>query len=292
MKFSALDIPDSNADLAGWLEQHLVGVELADVIAGLEVFRHETGDAPALDTVLNGRQPAVLDQGLAALTEPQLISLLRHPRLLLPLQERVLTYGGRYWQDQPISPEQRRLIEAGWAAVSDRTSPASTRPPVAAGGGIPTRRTPWAKVLSIAALVLVAVFGWRQFQSPTPTPPGWGWDKPGALASNLPARDYLNSLADAANDWFKKRPDDAAALRSRIEQFRAGCDTLIAAPHTPLAAADRDWLRERCAVWRGKLDGHLAALQAGQSVEEVRDAADATISKLMTAIRDRAATVG
>jgi hypothetical protein len=138
----------------------------------------------------------------------------------------------------------------------------------------------------------VAVFGWQAWQRPLPQEApvaGWGWDRPGALASHLPADEYLLHLANAAQDWFKRRPETAEGLRIRIEEFRHGCDTLIAAPHTPLAAADRAWLVERCTAWRGKLDEHLAALAAGSPVPEVRDAADATVNKLMTALRDRAA---
>lgn len=290
MSFTVLDIPDSNAELAVWLEQHLLGLHLADVIAGLEVFRHETGAAPSLDSVLNGRQPELLERGLQALSEPQLISLLRHPRLLLPLQERVLTRGGKHWQEQPLSPEHRRIIEQGWAELERTTAPAAAAANTT-NGGIAARRAPWARVLSIAALLLVAVFGWQRFQQEHPAPTGWGWDKPGALAAAGSPREYLEQLAAGANDWFNKRPETPEALRTRIEQFRHGCDTLIAAPHTPLAQADRDWLRERCTAWRGKLDEHLAALDSGTPVLEVREAADATINKLMTALRDRATTV-
>jgi hypothetical protein len=131
--------------------------------------------------------------------------------------------------------------------------------------------------------VLVAVMAFW----PTPPKPGWGWDRPGALAVDLNAPEYLNHLADGANEWFKKRPETRQDLEQRLREFRRGCDTLIAAPHPQLSDADRDWLVERCRVWSGKLDQHVADLQTGTELTRVRDAADETIRKLIQALRDR-----
>ena len=117
---------------------------------------------------------------------------------------------------------------------------------------------------------------------------GWGWNRPGALADDLPPGVYLDRLADAAGEWFKKRPDDPIALARRIGEFRQGCSVLILSPHKPLSARDRAWLVEKCRAWAAKLDAHLAALEAGASAAKVRDDADATISKLIEALRDRA----
>jgi hypothetical protein len=47
-------------------------------------------------------------------------------------------------------------------------------------------------------------------------------------------------------------------------------------------------LVEKCRVWAAKLDAHLAALEGGVSAAKVRDDADATINKLIEALRDRA----
>ena len=122
-------------------------------------------------------------------------------------------------------------------------------------------------------------------------PTGWGWDRPGALKSNIPADEYLNSLADSANEWFNKRPESPRDLATRIAQFRKGCSTLILADHQPLAEEDRTWLVEKCRAWAEKLDAHLVAIEAGQEVDSVRAAADETINKLMTAMRNRASEI-
>jgi len=104
----------------------------------------------------------------------------------------------------------------------------------------------------------------------------------------LPPGVYLDRLADAAGEWFKKRPDDPNALARRIGEFRQGCSVLILSPHKPLAAQDRAWLVEKCRAWAAKLDAHLAALEGGASAAQVRDEADATINKLIAALRERA----
>ena len=70
------------------------------------------------------------------------------------------------------------------------------------------------------------------------------------------------TLPSAASDWFKKRPEEPAAVAKRITEFRQGCSMLILAKHAPLSPEDRQWLVERCRLWARKLDDHLVALEA------------------------------
>ena len=177
MTLIALDIPDSDAELPSWLEGRLTGLDLADAIAGLEVFRDRPESPPSLDSVLSGQQAALLERGLSVLQPTQLRTLLRHPRLLLDLQERVLVHGGAYWRQRSSDPAQQRLVEIGWTAVESHIAPQSQR---GSGGGIAARRAPWAKLLTAAVLLLGAFIGWQQYQSRLTPTTGWGWDKPGA----------------------------------------------------------------------------------------------------------------
>lgn len=290
MSFLVLDIPDQDSELPAWLERELVGLHLADLIAGLEVFQGEPRHDMELDTALEGNLEAVLEHGLGALTDQQVRNLLQHPRLLAPLQERVLLEGGAHWERIPLSRPHEQLTADCWTSVCAAGSPRVARPdPVPRGNPAEARRFPWAVTLSAAALLLVAVFGWQQFSSRQPA--GWGWNKPGALADAATAPDYLLQLAAGANDWFNKRPDTPEDLATRLTQFRKGCETLIAAPHRPLAPEDRAWLVERCQAWSSKLETHITALESGADVEEVRADADATINKLIEALKQRAAQV-
>lgn len=291
MGLRSLDIPERNDELASWLERELLDVHLLELVAGLEAFRSAPAEAPAIEDLLGDECEAVLTSGLSALTTAQLQALLRHPRRLLDLQELVLEQGGDYWQRLPTPPQTQSLVDTAWAQIQSHLTTPSTGASLARTVR-PQRRQMLSRILAVAALICVGVWGWWKFQAPPAAPPGWGWDRPGALTMNLSPPEYLNHLAAGAQDWFNKRPDTADALRTRLEQFRHGCDTLIAADHPQLAARDRDWLRERCTAWRGRIDEHLAALAATSEVAAVRSEADATVNKLIQALRDRAAQVG
>jgi hypothetical protein len=99
---------------------------------------------------------------------------------------------------------------------------------------------------------------------------------------------YLNRLAGVANEWFDDRPATADDLAVRLGALRTGCTRLIVAGHAGLPMAEREWLVERCRAWAGKLDDAVHALEAGATVEGVRDDVDATVRGLIAALRDRA----
>ncbi|MCA9056071.1 MAG: hypothetical protein KDA75_19700, partial [Planctomycetaceae bacterium] len=134
MSFTVLDIPEDHAELATWLEQRLVDLDLADVVAGLEVFESRPADATSLLEILGDNRQDVLTQGLAALDSGQVQQLLRHPRLLLQLQELVLADGGPYWRRLPVSQELQRLVNTGWDPVNPAVD-ATAHQTTAVGGG-------------------------------------------------------------------------------------------------------------------------------------------------------------
>jgi len=143
------------------------------------------------------------------------------------------------------------------------------------------------------AAVLVAVVLYDRARpgpqvSVTTAPSGWGWNRPGALPRDVPPAEYLNKLADAASEWFKKRSDDPAALAKRLAEFRQGCSVLMLSEHRPLSPDDRTWLVLKCRTWAAKLDAHLAGVEAGEDPSKVRAEADETIDKMIRALRERA----
>lgn len=286
----SLDIPETQRELVAWLESHLLGMQLGDLVSELQAVHGARADGPSLEQVCGGKLANVLQYGLGTLEINQLRELLQHPQLLLSLQDEIVQHGGEHWMQRPLRREEEVALASQWKLLESVMSP-----PVVAPAS-PAARRGWfgraaiAAVLSAAATLTVA-FSLRDRLVPAPAP-GWGWEKPGALAVKLPPREYLNHLADAAQDWFKKRPENAPDLARRVAQFRQGCSTLILAEHAALAPADRDWLRERCRAWATKLDAHLAAIEAGEDIATVRAAADETVNKLIKAIRDRAQAVG
>lgn len=301
MRLIALEIPDDAADLAGWLEGHLTGLDLGMLVAELEAM-HEHGQrfpALTLENILGSQRDAVLSQGLAVLPHDRLRQFLRYPWFLLELQELILTSDDQYWrrraQHAPPDPRLTDAMERTWgwleanvlgstvasASASDRNGLRLGSSP----SNVPTSPGRWRyvalSVVAAAATVLLAVFVqqsplWNKERPDVAAgafaaaAPAWGWSRPDALPQNLPPGAYLNHLADAAQDWFKKRPEDKAALARRIAEFRQGCSVLIQSGHRPLAATDRDWLVGKCRDWAAKLGTQLTALDAGKDPLEVR----------------------
>lgn len=301
MKTVLLEIPDDPALVPSWLEDQLVGEGLRELVSDLTaVHGNPPASRPALEAVFADQLEQVRESGLSVLNQNQVRTLLTHPALLWDLQEDLLTSGGEYWQsrlaENPLSQED---LDRGWDRLQTALSedsflsdPATTRTPTTPK--VAWFRRPWLVSLATAAGVLLMVHFWDATINPPqqPTVATWGWDKPGALPQDVAADVYLNRLADAADQWFNKRPETRQALARRIIQFRQGCSTLILSEHKPLTPEDRQWLIEKCQAWAAKLDGQLTALEAGVNLSVVREASDETIQNLITALRKRAETVG
>ncbi|MBT4863886.1 MAG: hypothetical protein HON53_02035 [Planctomycetaceae bacterium] len=299
MSLHSVNIPGETADLADWLEEHLLGLELAALVAELlAVSPVEAQPPPTLDDVFGEDLSRVLDVGLSAVPPDRLRVLLRQPQLLLNLQERILIDGGDYWREQSSNRDDvQDLAESGWhslsAALRHPASPRSQRRQVTLQMG--WRRRPWIVSLATASCLLVAVFTWDAFLRPQPASvaSGWGWNPSDALPQDVPADVYFTRLADGADEWFKKRPETAKDLALRISQFRQGCSTLILADHRPLSAEDSKWLIGKCREWAVKLDQYLAAAEADDpNVQEIREQTDETVHKLIQALRMRGKGAG
>jgi hypothetical protein len=150
----------------------------------------------------------------------------------------------------------------------------------------------WTVAWAVAATVLAMALAMRQVPPPVgelvvPTN-AWGWVRPGAFPSHAPRTEYLNHLADAAEEWFQSRPDRADLLALRIGVFRQGCSLLILSDHPPLDAADREWLNENCRAWSARFDGYLIALEAGGDLFVIGRQADRTVETIEASLRARA----
>lgn len=289
MKLHALTIPEDDAQLPSWLERQLVGPHLAALIAELEAVHGRPKSPLGVDEVIGGQLPDVLDRGLRTLPRETIQRLLTQPRLLVELQARVLVEGSSYWDTVAAdSPELRDMSDKGRRRFPEFLR-RDDQPATIAIRVAWFQRPLFVSLVTTAAVLCVvfAVFHWQSSEVPVQT--GWGWNKPGALREDVAADDYLNSLADAAEDWFNQQPQDPRALAARISQFRQGCSTLILADHEPLSADDRQWLVGKCRAWAGKLDGHIADLESGRDPSEVREEASATVTSLISALRTHAA---
>ncbi len=294
MNAHVLDIPEDPNELASWLDRHIAGLELAELVAELSAIQQNTPpkDVP-LEAVLGDRRKAVLSQGLSVLPHAILGRLLRHPQLLFELQDEILLSGGPYWDRIPQdTPRRAGLIHHGTRRVNALFQSLAIEPDLD-DSGLEILETPWWKrpailAMAAAAMILIAlIIGWQLNTAKSSSP--WGWNRAEALADSGRPDLYLDQLAEAAEDWFKVRPEDRAGLTQRVEQFRAGCRQLIAAPHTALAPADRAWLVERCRAWMSKLEANLNSLEQGQEPLQVRDDVDKTVRKLIDTLHAKAA---
>ena len=302
MNLSALDIPESPAELAWWLEDQVVGLHLLETVAVLEAFRAKPprGTQPPMESklsaVLDGRLAAVLAQGLRVLSATELRQLLTQPRLLLELQELVLRDGGEAWFSRPVTAEHRQLVDEGWQQLHGalgiapetvaQTRPASTAKNARAiATPAPVTRRWLLAGMTVAAALAFSIFLLAQ-------PQAWGWDTPGALAVNLEPKPYLQHLAGLAEQYYQQPRDSRTQLEVTLRAFRHSCDTLIAAPHMQLPPDKRTLLKQLCRQWAAKLDVHLAELEGTGDVVKIRGEADQTIRGLVQRLQDEAAGVG
>jgi hypothetical protein len=300
MNLIALEIPDDPAALPGWLDRLLVGLDLAALVAELSaVHGPETDHATSVHELLGDQRDAVLAGGLAALPPDRLRRLLCLPRLLLDLQELVLTSGGPYWERlSSPSREHQEHVERGRRhldlILATEARKETRRPDVIPlSRHVAWYRRPWVVSLATAAAVLAVVLVHERSRPQAPitvaaAASAWGWNRPGALAEDLPSAAYLNRLADGAHEWFDQKPADPVALARRIAEFRQGCSRLILSEHKPLTPDDRTWLIEKCRGWAVRLDAHLAAVESGRDPVAVRAETDQTVSHLIEALRMKA----
>jgi hypothetical protein len=326
MTLHVLEMPEDPAQLGHWLERQLVGMRLAELAAELAAVHPETADDPAsFGEILGDSESAVLEEGLRGVPAESLRKFLLHPLALLELQGRVLAEGGAYWDRvRPPTDRRERDLRRDWGRLQaqigaflseEAVGPAASPGPeilpfrgeapaaaiAAAGRGRPRAWGRMFGALAAAVILVLATLAWPtirddrqggQGAAPVASAAAWGWARDGALGKELPRADYLEGLAKAGEEWFDARPADALALARRLGELRLGCSRLILSPKEPLNDEDRAWLTERCRAWAVAIDGHLTSLEGGADPVAVRDAADATVRKLIDALRNRARPAG
>ncbi|MBY0457041.1 MAG: hypothetical protein K2V38_06875 [Gemmataceae bacterium] len=281
-------IPDDPADVPAWLEAHLLGPDLDQLAAELEVVHNPPDTSPLLADVLGSAAPAVLARGLAALPRPALKLLLRNPSLLPELRELVLIEGEAYW-DRYLKSEASAATRVV-ARVQRAIAPAAPR--VRWAGYVAT-------VFATAAAVLVAVYFAGGLRRPDGLPPppetassGWGFQKVEQLPRPATDAQTLTALADLADEFGKKQPATAPELLRRLIEFREGCGALQLAADLPLSEPQARWLKLRCGDWAAEVDGHIRGLEAGGDLTAVRAAATRTATQAAAELRDRASRAG
>lgn len=156
MKLLTLEIPDDPALAPEWLESHLMGLDLHQVVTELSILG-DTDDATSasLTDVLGDRAAEVLQLGLRSLSTEQVRRFLKQPQLLLDLQRLVLDQGGEYWTTVPERPDAREKSRRAWENVKAAIHASAPKSELARPA--PGLRHPWI-IAGIGWLSAVAVF--------------------------------------------------------------------------------------------------------------------------------------
>lgn len=276
-------IPDDPKAWAGWLEQHLVGLRLRDVIDELRLLPGSTS-TPLQDLLNQNQLSQVRQGGLSALPMNQIRGLLGSPESLLELQEEILINGGEYWASLPPAEDLKQATERVRRKLKNALSPeqrgkTSLEKPTATR----TRSKFVVGLVSAAAILLIGVFAWRM----QPAGSGSILGQPGLLANDVSSSAaYFNRIAAAGNEWFDEHPCDSAQLISLLTNVSNDCQILIDADHKALSIAERDWLVAKCTNWKNKFDATLVSLQSAQlTFELAKREADDTMHKLVAALQ-------
>ena len=289
MTIISLTIPDDAAAWPEWLERQLVGLHLRDLIDELHVIAPPEEPAPSLNEVIQGQREDVLQRGLSVLESDRLSLLIRHPELLLELQELVLIEGGPHWQSIPVAEETQtsanRVAHQVQEALKSENDATATPARQRDSSEFHKTRRIYIVAVAIAASVLV-VLGIRSQFTPKPSI-AFVWEQPESLDSSLSPEEYGESLSKSLDDWwFSERPDTKAELAARLQRFHAGCETVIAAKHPQLTLEQRELLVTKCKNWLAKIDKHLADVKAGGSnLAALRESSDETVRATVNALK-------
>lgn len=246
-------------------------------------------ESRSLSDIIGPPTESDLANGLADLSMTQLRLLLANPGALVELHEFVYLNSIESWFDREnVNTEQPELIRLrqnilkanSLAKTSFLPEPTTIRFP---------RRSLLLSMLVAATVLLIGGLAW--LLSPDSNPGDqWGWLAESSMPQNVDSSNYLLALADGSEAWFDKVPTDESEYLKRLDEFRAGCQRLIDAPHSVLSNEDRTWLVQKCQTWNAKLDEQKAAFASGDqtSFEESLQLTNEIAKAITKAIRQKA----
>lgn len=296
-----LNIPENETELALWLESLLVSRDFGELVSQLAFLGQ--GVSPAESTEMPEQtKEAIIESGLSKVGPGQCRLLLRDPKLLIELNERIFETGSQYWMSklEPATADEDQFFNRTVSILGGQP-PSNSQDDVAAvsratdsvsePSGFSRRQ-----LLAMAASILAVVCGVYFFQSSgaaSDTP--WGWQSAQAMPEGVSADRYLRSLSDSAEEWFAQKSTTAEMLAANLQSLSTGCQRLIDAPHRPLSPEQRHWLVEKCELWKKDIDQFLADAKAiGGDVSKlkvVKNAADDLISKIALSLTNKSKEV-
>jgi hypothetical protein len=167
-------MPDDPAQLPAWLEGHLLGGDLHEIVTELGVLGGPADGQPVtLPQVLGDQAGDVLQLGLGCLSRGQLRQLMQRPKLLLDLQELVLEQGGEYWLTARVNEEVANQSQQTWQRLQETIREETKTMAAAATGSMTRDRRAWwwaatgwlAATAACVALLFVRTYRVQQLET-------------------------------------------------------------------------------------------------------------------------------
>jgi hypothetical protein len=296
--YPALDLPDDRSQWPGWLEKHLVGLNLGKLARQLVTLGANRKPEISLSEWLGNSKQDILTKGLAPISEDRLQLLIRNPALLLQLQELVLLEGEDFWQKVPRTEEHLKLAEETsrkvLATIQAKTEDPAMHsnykqlpPSVSVQPRSIAKETKsnfgwWATLVAVAAGLAILVF------NPLTTKPSNKFFANNQLKkTGIDSRQTLRQMAAQIRGDWQSNSTDKATLQQQLIAFRDSCDELIDGQLAgtlrtnginPEQLAD---LQKRCRDWKTKSTELIESLVKGDPLPPISKAADEMIGKLI-----------
>lgn len=285
MTLHILRLPDGPGDLPSWLEQHFVGDSLGELVRELIVANPSAADDTGLHQILTEQQISeVIEKGLSTLSDEEIRRLIKHPRAMLTLHEQIIVTGSRYWDTKfaagPLAEQAAELSKSVREQIAG--SKAHSIAP-ATRNMARTLRSPGVLVAVLASTVAIFVAVLHS----GPSPSGRILGQPGLTANNTAtSAEYFNRLAEAGATWKQHEPANEEQLAKLLTDIINDCEILIEADHDALSTDERTWFRDKCRLWKGKLETNLANLESGSSTfQDTLKATEQVMDKLVEVLR-------
>jgi hypothetical protein len=299
-----LDMPESPAELAEWLDHVLMSENLAAIVDELTVVHQSADEVISIEQArdwLGDSFPAVMERGLGALSHSRLRQLLVRPCLLPAVQELALINGGPYWNQLTRDAALVATPEPPPKRGSNRWLFAFVPLAVAASIAIfvaidPGRDNDGVKPLPHSDLTITrGTDSGNAGQSGGEDKP-WGWNRTDLLdgvnsPSEIPAR-----LADGLNEWFslsKGADSNLQAFSLHVNELWAGCEQFSTQKFSGMPADLQNRLHDRVATFQRGLETVLATLdgpipedEKASALAAARKSVDSSVSEAVKALRE------
>jgi|GEM_PF-6656866 len=277
-------IPKDPNEWATWLEGHLFGRQLQNLIAEM-LQTLPLGEHPTLAELISANQlKQVRELGLQVLDGGEILSLMGSPRALLELEEVILGEGSSYWDSHLFESSDGTLQTRARTVARDTIKQYWTHGNQNAPTPQPKRTISAVYYLAGLAAMLLISFVYL------PARPGFTGilGNPKLIGHNATSpSDFFKDMAMSCDAWFvhSEHVKSEGELLPLLAKLSKNFDALIES--NPLQQAEKAWFTAKCRAWQSKVDGVILDLRSKKtSVKDGRDRANLIVEKMKNALLD------